>query len=135
MEAIQWNDRYAVQIAEIDEQHKKLFNILNRLADAMSVGKGPDALGVVLMELIDYSMYHFSTEERLFKQYAYSAYEPHKNEHEACTTKIKELKESFDKGNWMLTIDVLKFLTAWLNDHILKEDKKYGSFLNGKGVH
>ncbi len=129
MQIARWSEAYAVHIAEIDEQHQKLFVLLNRLADAMSVGKGPSVLGEVLSELIDYTSYHFSTEERLFQQHAYPGYEQHKKEHDELTAKTRKLKESFDQGNWMLTIDVLKFLTTWLSDHILKEDRKYAPFL------
>ncbi len=45
------------------------------------------------------------------------------------------LKQTFDTGNKTITIDVMLFLSDWLNVHILNEDKKYGPFLNSKGIH
>jgi hemerythrin len=134
MELIQWNDKYSVNIAEVDEQHKKLIGLINRLADAMSVGKGPKVLGKVLTELIDYTVYHFSTEENLFRQHGYPGADQHKQEHADLTAEARKLLKEFDAGNWMLTIDTLKFLSNWLNNHILSEDKKFGPFLIEKGV-
>ncbi len=134
MDLIQWSERYSVNIAEVDGQHKKLINILNELADAMSMGKGSDVLGKVLTALVDYTVYHFATEEQLFQQHAYSGYEEHKRQHDDLTARAKKLKEEFEGGNWMLTIDVLKFLSNWLSEHILEEDKKFGPYLNSRGV-
>jgi hemerythrin len=134
MSVIEWNENYSVRIDEVDKQHKKLIALLNELADAMTVGKGRDVVGTVLTELVNYTVYHFSTEERLFEQYGYPAAQEHKRQHEDLTEQAKKLKADFDDGNWMITIDVLKFLSAWLNDHILGQDKKYASFLTSKGV-
>ena len=132
---IKWNSRYAVHIDEVDRQHQKLIELINTLYDAMSVGKGKDVLGPVLAELADYTTYHFDTEERLFREYGYPGHEQHKKEHEVLTAKTKTLKQAFDTGNKKLSIDVMLFLSSWLNDHILEEDKKYATFLISKGAH
>ncbi|HTF99682.1 MAG TPA: bacteriohemerythrin [Nitrospirota bacterium] len=132
---ITWNDNYSVNISEVDEQHKRLIGLLNEMYDAMSVGKGRDVLGSVLKKLLDYTQYHFSTEERLFREHGYPESEAHKRKHNELTEKTKKLQESFDRGNKMITIDVMLFLSDWLNVHILDEDKRYSHFLNSKGVH
>ena len=132
---IKWSDNYSISIAEVDEQHEKLIGLVNKLYDAMQVGQGRNVLGAVLTELINYTVYHFNTEERLFRMYDYPGYEVHKQLHDDLTKKAKKLKASYDQGNALITIDVLKFLSNWLNVHILEEDKSFGPFLNSKGVH
>ncbi len=134
MAFMNWKDDFAVNVKEVDAQHKKLLELLNRLFDAMKVGKGREALGGILKELIDYTVYHFGTEERLFQQYGYPEYAKHKKEHDDLTKQAVELKTAFDAGQKMITIDVMNFLKDWLNVHILQEDKKFGPFLNKKGV-
>ncbi len=134
MQLNEWNEDFAVQIEVIDDQHKKLVGILNRLGDAMSEGKGRTVLGDVLADLADYTAYHFQTEESLLQQYAYPELERHKALHDEMTVKAKELRDDFEAGNWMLIIDTLKFLGAWLKEHILGEDRKYAPFLKDKGV-
>jgi len=49
-------------------------------------------------------------------------------------TEATELKGSFDKGENIITVEVMNFLKDWLNNHIIGTDKKYGPFLNSKGV-
>ncbi len=131
---IKWSDSYSVKVAEIDNQHKKLIGLVNQLYDAMRAGKGREALEPVLTELVNYTVYHFSTEERLFREHGYPDYEQHKKIHDDLTRKAKDLKEAFARGNKMITIDVMLFLSNWWNIHILEEDKKYVDFLHSKGV-
>lgn len=40
----------------------------------------------------------------------------------------------FQKGKVGLSIDVLIFLSGWLQAHIKGVDKKYGPFFNEKGL-
>ncbi len=134
MGLIRWNDNYSVNVSEIDKQHKKLIDLVNRLYDAMRAGKGREALESVLTELVNYTAYHFSTEESLFHEYGYPERENHRRIHKELTRKAKDLKEAFDRGNKAITIDVMLFLSNWWNIHILEEDKKYSNFLRSKGA-
>jgi len=129
-----WNDNYSVNIKHIDEQHKKLINMLNELHDAMKTGKGKEATGKILSGLIDYVGTHFSAEEKLMQQYSYTEYASHKVEHDKLTQKALSLKKEFEQGAPVLTVELLNFLKEWLQTHILGTDKKYSQFLNSKGV-
>ncbi len=134
MSLIAWNANFSVGIAEVDEQHKRLIDILNSLFDAMKQGKGKEVLGPVLKELVEYTVYHFGTEERLFQKYGYPEYKQHKQEHDAFTQQALDFNVAYSKGQKMMTVDVLDFLTGWLQNHILEKDKKFGPFLRGKGA-
>jgi hemerythrin len=129
-----WNNEYSVHIELVDDQHKKLIGLINGLHDAMKVGKGKEALGKTLSELVDYTAYHFKEEEELFKAYAYPDYLSHKKEHDALTKQAVDLKERFTRGDLFLSNETVLFLKDWLNGHILGSDKKYGPYLNAKGV-
>lgn len=134
MALISWSDEFSIHIKEIDDQHRQLLELLNVLFEAMKQGKGRDILGDILNKLVDYTAYHFSTEERLFKQYGYPDAEQHKNEHDAFIVQVLTFQESYNKGHSLVTKEVLLFLTDWLKGHILQVDKKFGPFLIGKGI-
>jgi hemerythrin len=134
MSLIKWKEEYSVKVAEIDEQHKKLIGLINQLADAMSVGKGRDVLNGVLAELVSYTEYHFETEEKLFREHGYPEHEQHSRAHNELATKARELSAAFDRGETKLSVDVMLFLSTWLNRHILDEDKQYEPYLAGKRV-
>jgi hemerythrin len=134
MALITWNDTYSVNIKKIDDQHKCLIELLNQLHDAMKSGKGNTALGPILTDLLNYTSFHFSTEEAYFQQYAYPDYARHKKEHDDLAQKAKGLQASHREGKLTVTIEVMNFLKDWLTNHILSSDKKYSPFLNSKGI-
>jgi hemerythrin-like metal-binding protein len=134
MPLIQWAPKYSVNVREIDQQHQKLMALINELYDAMTAGHGKDVLSKVLGELINYTVYHFSFEEKLFDKHGYPETAAHKSEHEKLKATATDLKQKFDSGKGQITLEVMNFLKNWLNNHILGTDKKYTAFLNGKGV-
>ncbi len=131
---ITWDNSYSVGVALIDNQHKRLINIINELHDAMGAGKGKDVLGKVLHELIQYVNTHFKTEEEHMVKYHYPDYETHRYEHEKLTDEVKRFYDDFNSGKTVLNIQIMNFLRNWLMDHIVVKDKKFGKFLNEKGV-
>lgn len=134
MALIDWNNSYSVNVKEIDDQHKKLIDLINKLYDEMKNGHGKEALSGVLKELVDYTKYHFQAEEKLLSKYNFPNFAAHKKEHEELTKKVEEINEKIASGKMVISSSVLTFLKDWLNNHILVEDKGYSSYLNNKGV-
>ncbi len=134
MAMINWDISLKTGVQIVDDQHKNLVELVNRLYDAMVKGKGNQALGGILTELIDYTVYHFKTEEDLFRQYSYREAEHHIAEHNDLTQKAIALKQAFDGGKTAITLETMNFLKDWLVNHIMKSDKNFGPFLNSKGV-
>ncbi len=134
MALMTWSDNLSVNIKEIDDQHKKLVGMLNELHDSMKEGKGAAMTGSVLTGLIKYVSTHFATEEKYMKQYSYPEFLNHKAEHDALTKQALDLHKQFQEGKPVLTSELLRFLRDWLSNHILGTDKKYGPYLNSKGI-
>jgi hemerythrin len=129
-----WKEDYSVGIKKIDEQHKKLVTHLNDLYEAMKVGKGKVALDGVLNGLVQYTKDHFATEESLMKLYDYPEYEDHKQKHDKMAEHVVKLKQKVDSGEISNPLQITDFLKEWLGKHILSTDKRYGPYLNQKGV-
>ncbi|MEN3046748.1 MAG: bacteriohemerythrin [Candidatus Hydrothermales bacterium] len=129
MSFIKWDEKFAIGIREIDEQHKKFFEILNELHSAMWQGKGKEIIDKVLNELKNYSEYHFNTEENFMNRYNYQEFQKHKDEHEFFKTKIKEVLDKHEKRLLGISIEVLYFMKNWLTNHILNTDKKLSTLL------
>ena len=134
MALIDWSPSYSVKVAKFDQQHKKLVDLINQLHDAMKSGQGTTAIGVVLQSLIAYTGTHFSEEIKLMQTHGYPDLAKHQAEHEKFVKQVIEFQQKFQDGGAMLTMSVLSFLKDWLVKHIQGEDKKYGPFLNAKGV-
>lgn len=134
MALIQWNDDFSVHVKEIDLQHMKLVNLINELHQAMKEAKGKDVVGKILTDLISYTKFHFTTEERLMKSSNYPDFQNHKLEHENLTQKVISFQEQFMDGKLSLPIEVIQFLKDWLLKHIMGSDKKYVPYMAEKAT-
>lgn len=135
MSAIVWEDKYCLQIADIDHQHERLFALFNELYDAMQQGRGPEVIDKVLTSVIDYTVYHFACEEKLMHEAGYAHEAAHKAEHQKLTQQAKELSQKLRDGGNDVTMATLKLLGDWLARHILVADKALAPTLLAQGVH
>jgi hemerythrin len=130
-----WNDKFSVGVHSIDQEHKKLIELLNELHDGLAANHAKDKLGHVLDGLITYTATHFRTEEKYFAQTGYPDTAAHKKEHEALTNQVLEVQKRFKSGETgTLSMEVMNFLKRWLITHIQGSDKKYAPHLIAKGV-
>jgi hemerythrin len=134
MSLVEWNDSYSVQNAAMDQQHKNLFTLLNKLHAAMSQGKGNEALPEVFENLIQYTKIHFAAEEALLQANSYPDFIIQRRQHEELVAQIVELQENYGKGDFSSSMQTRDFLRSWLIKHIRGSDQKYGPFLNKKGI-
>ena len=134
MSHIAWDSSYSVNIAKIDQQHQKIVAMFKKLSGAIKRKNQTKIIPEVLRELDEYAEYHFNTEERLMRRYDYPDYETHIKEHEDFCLKVSGMQRDLMDGKKTVTVQALEFLEHWFSDHIKKTDKKYGPFLNAKGV-
>jgi hemerythrin len=134
MSTFAWNDSYTVHVRQFDAQHKKLFEIVNELADAMRVGKGDDVIRDVVSQLAVYTRTHFLQEEVAMRQTGHPDFASHQAQHNNLMTAVEKYKSDLNEGRKPNIVAVLNFLQKWLVDHIQKSDKKYSDHLNTHGV-
>jgi hemerythrin len=134
MALMQWSKMFETNIKKIDEQHQGLVKILNSLHDSMLNGDSNSEMGKLLEKLVNYTVIHFKTEEEFFDKYRFSESAQHKKEHNDLATKAGALLKDHKAGKTVVSADLMYFLKDWLKNHILGSDKKYGPYLNSKGV-
>ncbi|MFW5497634.1 MULTISPECIES: bacteriohemerythrin [unclassified Maridesulfovibrio] len=132
---VTWSDTaYSVGIKSIDVQHKKLVGMINGLHKAMRDRASDTVMKKLVEELKNYTVDHFSTEEKLFDRFGYPQTPAHKELHEKFVNQVLEFESALLSGKAKVTMDVMHFLKDWLIEHIQGEDRKYTSFLNSRGV-
>ena len=136
MALMEWNPTFSVKVKKFDDQHKKLVELINQLFDAMKAGQGNIMLGTILQSLISYTATHFKDEEQVMQANGYPDLAKHKAIHAELVKKVLDLQKKFQEqsAGGVLTMNVLSFLKEWLVTHIQGEDKKYGTYLNAKGI-
>lgn len=136
MPLMSWNEKMAVGVNLLDTDHRKLVGMVNELYDAVVKGQGKESLGKVLDGLVDYTKIHFAHEEKFFAQTNYPDAAAHKKEHDALTQQVLEVQKKYQSGaTSTLSLEVMNFLKDWLINDIQGSDKKYGPYLNSKGIH
>jgi diguanylate cyclase (GGDEF)-like protein/hemerythrin-like metal-binding protein/PAS domain S-box-containing protein len=121
-----WNDHFNTGIAIIDEQHRKLAQLLNMLASHIAFQSDLPALNVIFDELAAYADYHFTTEEAIWHEYmADDPLEAGQLEgHRSFISNVIKLKsEEINLSENKVVEEVLAFLTRWLAAHILESDR------------
>ena len=77
MPIVTWRDEYSVNVAEIDTQHQKLLELVNKLHSAVETRIDKIDLEGLMVELVEFTAIHFSTEEQLMNKYEYPELEKH----------------------------------------------------------
>ncbi|MBF0351061.1 MAG: bacteriohemerythrin [SAR324 cluster bacterium] len=132
---VHWDDVFKTGLAEADRQHQLLFDIVNQIRNGAENGIDRESLGSLIGGLIDYTKFHFKFEEDLLKKQGYPEYDNHKRIHDGFARKALEYQQRFEREQAeTLCIELTNLLKDWLINHIMKEDTKYGTFLNSKGI-
>jgi hemerythrin len=130
-----WNDNFVTGTGDIDEQHRRLVTLIDEFYDALGKTEPDKGIGRLLRGLLDYTQYHFSTEERYMRLYAYPLREMHVAQHNAFVEKIQDIDRRFSNGELVLSFAITGYLREWLTKHILVVDKELGRFLASRQAH
>jgi len=131
--AMEWKDLYSCQIPEIDQQHRRLFELGNQLytlalrTDAQEHHK---IIKAILTELHAYTVYHFEFEEALLVTYGYPNLEEHRKKHQFFIKKLSVFEiDLFHQDVKEMLLKLILFVSEWISSHIMIEDKKYGRYI------
>lgn len=134
MESIPWRASYETGVTMLDEQHKQLIGIINRLYSVIRNKQDTDNLQGVFEDLAAYATTHLEVEEGLLSEYKYPDLDNHRKRHEEYKARIDELRQDIESADEKIVVEVYTYLRQWWLHHIVVEDKAYGPHLNGLGV-
>ena len=127
MDAFRWNPCFVTGLSDVDGQHHRLVDLINRFGEMVMREDGASVLELdaVFLELADYAQYHFSEEEHMM---AAVGLDPryivhHKQTHASFLEEVSLLQGSVDANNREAAKSLLQFLTHWLAYHILGSDQ------------
>jgi methyl-accepting chemotaxis protein len=135
MALIEWSPRLSVAIAEFDEDHKKLIELLNALWDANEQRRGHSVLDRIFAELAEYTVTHFKREEALFARWTYPGADHHVESHRKLIATLSEIQQRFrGASSDAVADDAFDFLRDWLVRHIMGEDVLYANYFSTLGM-
>lgn len=131
---LSWKDEYNVGIEAIDNDHRKLLLLINQFQTAVNYRTGEEFEKEALDAVVDYTMTHFSREEKLMEEYGYPGFEAHQAEHQKMIEQVEKGLKMHSENRHKTMQGNVDFLRDWLINHINGTDQEYSQFLRDKGV-
>lgn len=126
----EFKDEFITGIEQIDNEHRKLFEIANELYSLKHEEFIPDKydnIKEILSELKDYTMTHFEHEEAYMESIGYKRMFTQKSQHDALREIINNWDlDAIDENQDESIDEMLNTVTDWLVNHILNQDKLIG---------
>ncbi|MBF0627924.1 MAG: bacteriohemerythrin [Magnetococcales bacterium] len=129
-----WTDTLNTGMKDIDDDHRKLVDMINQIHKLLKESAGKDEVGKIITALADYTHFHFGREEKLFDLHKYPETPAHKAKHVKLLNEVAALAKRFEEGDFAAPMDLLNLAKIWLVNHIIKTDMLYVKFFKEKGA-
>ena len=131
----QWTKSMSVGIPLLDEDHKALIRLINRLHAGLAAGAKFVELEDIFDRLVAYIEFHFTREEKVMEAGGYPGAAAHREEHEGFTQAIYEMRDRYAReGDQTMTAELPNYLKNWLNHHILLQDMAYKPYVQNNAL-
>ena len=122
------SDKLPIDNPEIDNEHKKLFEIYNELVDLIELKKSREDFARILTMMTDYSLKHFKKEEKYMSLLSYPKINEHIAYHRNYIYTVAMYNIDLLSENPPNPVEIIKFLKDWWLNHIIKVDSMYENF-------
>lgn len=129
MALLTWNDTYSVKVDAMDEQHQKLFGLINGFYDEIGNQSQDKLIFDLIAGMKAYTILHFNEEEQLMQQCNYPGLALHKKEHADFINKVSDLEEKLKSGKMIISFEITNFLKDWIKKHIKESDQQYSAYM------
>ncbi len=134
MEKIIWGENFSVGVRVLDEQHKQIVFMVNTLIEMNDVDVDSEAISDTLTKMTQYAISHFEKEEQYMVEYGYPEYPVQKRQHQEFKMKTVDFCMGAMARSVAVPTEIFTYLRSWWTNHILKEDMKYKTFFNERGL-
>lgn len=132
MAVIKWRDSYDTGIEAVDEEHRKLVDLIEAMYRSIRDKEPKETVERVLTEIVEYTQTHFANEEALMEETLYPSLADHRQEHQNLIKEVGEYSERLTSNFPDGRQELYKFLREWLLNHIMESDKAFGEFAVNK---
>jgi len=136
MTFLRWTEKMSVGSPDLDEDHKQLFYLTNRLSEIAEGEVSTEDARQALYGLVRYALLHFAREEGVMAACGFPEQAEHKTGHTRFVATVDEFLQRFEKDPDGQATEVCRelfeFLKDWLTHHILIQDMAYKSYVEAK---
>ena len=133
MALVTWSDFYRTAIPIVDEQHQRLFLLINELHESLHSSRGKGQVPRILDALVEHAGMHFRTEEDFMGLHHFDGLAAHRAEHGRLMQSMRAFRERWPQAE-ARPMDLSRFVGDWLTRHIVEMDFQYAMFLKDRGI-
>ena len=119
-----WPGVNLVGCPEMDDDHRPMLRLLDRLHEAMIRGRGGAVIRAVLEELAEHETVHFAREEALMSGCGYPGFAEHYKLHQHMLGELEELRWRAAAGHLAIAYDTMQTTRRWVRRHINEDDHR-----------
>lgn len=133
MSFFRWGNRYDIGVPHMNDEHKVIIALMNRLWEQNAQRTSKSELQATLDKLVAFTDHHFEQEETYMESINYPGIGPHKNIHTQIMTRLFAFQQRYRKQRHAhLPGEFFDFLKTWLSAHIQHLDRQYANTASTK---
>jgi hemerythrin len=137
MDRVEWNPEWHTGVKEIDNDHKKLIEVVNIVLEKCGNNADKRQLRSATNKLMKYVGSHFEMEEKILEKRNYPHLDKHKETHLRLMYDILAVKNRLlmDNYNQNSAEQLRNFLFGpWLIGHLQGDDLEYANYFRQNNV-
>lgn len=124
MALLYWKQQYSVGIKAVDEEHRKLIELINRLHDSIQSDDSAKTVLGFFGDLFELISSHFALEEVFMRNGGYDELNAHKEDHEQLLDEIRDIMDAFEYAEALDSKTLALRLDAWFSIHFRTHDER-----------
>jgi hemerythrin-like metal-binding protein len=130
MSFVCWTEDLSVGHRGLDDQHKKLIDLINAYHDALERRAVRAELVRAFQDIADFAVRHFRDEESQMEKAGYPMLQRHKGIHQQLLDRVGQLQKQLTEAVTGVELQIQYFLKNWLTAHIKGIDTQYMPYLS-----
>ncbi len=130
-EYLNWQDQFSIGVPFVDQQHRFLVNLINRIHAGIE-SSDAETLAEALLDMKTYAHIHFQEEETFMEQEGYPEIQTHRKQHEAFLQTTETFLNELEEHPLAIGPEAGIYLRSWLIEHIQVQDRAYATYIQEK---
>lgn len=131
---LEWQQVYNCSITKLDKHREKLVEIFNLMLERYNARTCKDNITEPFFKLAFNAESFFFDEELLLRQLNYPQLSDKKKKHKQVLARIVQFKEDFSTSKETVCMDMIDYLSDWIQYEIIEYDVTIVKFLKSRGV-